>query len=154
MDEAPETPAPGAPTIDPQTLRELTAEILAAYVAHNSVPAAHLAGLIGDVHAALAKLGQSADEKPELLPLVPAVPVKKSVFDDRLISLIDGRSYKSLKRHLGVNGYTPASYRAAYGLPGDYPMVCRDYAARRSTLAKGMGLGTQANKAKPAAAAA
>ena len=61
--------------------------------------------------------------------------------DDHLTSFIDGKRYKSLKRHLGVAGLTPDDYRAKFGLPKDYPMVAPAYSAQRSSLAKSLGLG-------------
>jgi predicted transcriptional regulator len=78
---------------------------------------------------------------PEAAKPVPAVPIKKSVTPDYLISLEDGRRYKSLKRHLSGHGLTPAEYRRKWGLSNDYPMVAPNYAATRSALAKSMGLG-------------
>jgi predicted transcriptional regulator len=79
---------------------------------------------------------------PEPEPLVPAVPIRKSVTPDYIISLEDGRKFKSLKRHLqGTYGMTPDEYRAKWGLPRDYPMVAPNYAKARSDLAKKMGLG-------------
>ena len=77
----------------------------------------------------------------------PAVPVKKSVTPDAIISLIDGKPYKSLKRHLTKQGLTPAEYRQRYGLSKDYPMVAAAYAAKRSELAKASGLGQQRRNA-------
>ena len=77
--------------------------------------------------------------------LKPAVSIKKSITEDYLISLEDGRKFKSLKRHLATEyGMTPADYRAKWGLPKDYPMVAPGYAKARSELAKGMGLGRKA----------
>jgi predicted transcriptional regulator len=81
-------------------------------------------------------------EKP-----TPAVPVKKSITPEALISLIDGKPYKSLKRHLTGKGLTPDQYREQYGLPRDYPMVAPAYAQKRSELARSMGLGQQRRKA-------
>lgn len=121
---------------------ELTAEIVSAYVMHNSVQRNDLAELITAVHASLTGLGAPraapAAERP-----VPAVPVKKSIHHDYLISLEDGRRYKSLKRHLSGRGLTPERYREKWGLPSDYPMVAPSYAKQRSDLAKSMGLGRQ-----------
>lgn len=73
--------------------------------------------------------------------MIPAVPVKKSVTPDHIISLEDGRPYKSLKRHLKGRGMTPADYRAKWGLAADYPMVAPNYAKARSELARSFGLG-------------
>ena len=75
--------------------------------------------------------------------LVPAVPIKKSVTPDYIISLEDGRKFKSMKRYLGLRNMSPAEYREKWGLPRDYPMVAPNYAARRSELAKKLGLGRQ-----------
>jgi predicted transcriptional regulator len=82
------------------------------------------------------------EEKPK-----PAVPIKKSITPDYLISLEDGRRYKSLKRHLGGRGLTPDQYREKWGLASDYPMVAPNYAKQRSDLAKSMGLGRKAAEA-------
>ena len=73
----------------------------------------------------------------------PAVPIKKSITPDFLISLEDGKRYKSLKRHLTGRGLTPEQYREKWGLARDYPMVAPNYAAKRSELARSMGLGQQ-----------
>lgn len=71
----------------------------------------------------------------------PAVPIKKSVTDDYIICLEDGKKFKSMKRHLSKLGMTPDEYRAKWGLPSDYPIVCASYSAKRSQLAKDSGLG-------------
>jgi predicted transcriptional regulator len=117
----------------------LAADIVGAYVTKNNVPASELPNLIAATHAALAKL--SAPPAPEAEKPTPPVPIRKSVTPDHIISLEDGRSYKSLKRHLTSRGMTPAEYRQKWGLPHDYPMVAANYAAQRSELAKSSGLG-------------
>ncbi|MDX8503097.1 MucR family transcriptional regulator [Mesorhizobium sp. VK4C] len=125
------------------TLIELTAEVVSAYVSNNPVPVGDLPALIDRVHGALKSAGGGAAEKPEAL--TPAVPIRKSVTPDYIISLEDGKKFKSLKRHLSVHyGLTPDEYRAKWGLPADYPMVAPNYAAARSSLAKSMGLGRKA----------
>lgn len=132
---------------------ELTASIVSAYVTKNSVPMANLAGLVASVHESLNKLATRAE--PEPVPATPAVPIKKSVTPDYIISLEDGRKFKSLKRHLATHhGMTPEQYRAKWGLPPDYPMVAPNYAATRSELAKTMGLGRKSGprEAPPAKA--
>ncbi|OHV76173.1 MucR family transcriptional regulator [Mesorhizobium sp. ORS 3428] len=119
---------------------ELTAEVVSAYVSNNPVPVGDLPALIDRVHGALKSAGSGAAEKPEAL--TPAVPIRKSVTPDYIISLEDGKKFKSLKRHLSVHyGLTPDEYRAKWGLPADYLMVAPNYAAARSSLAKSMGLG-------------
>ena len=124
---------------------ELTAEIVAAYVAKNSIQASGLPDLIASVHAAVAGLSKPSVAAPERL--VPAVNPKKSVHADYIVCLDDGKKFKSLKRHLSKLDLTPAEYRAKWGLPADYPMVAPNYAATRSALAKSIGLGRK--KAEP-----
>ena len=122
---------------------ELTADIVSAYVTNNSVAAADLPKLIQQVHDALTQAASGPQAEPAP-PLTPAVPIKKSVTPDYLISLEDGRKYKSLKRHLNTRGMTPDEYRAKWGLPKDYPMVAASYSEQRSNLAKTLGLGRKA----------
>ena len=121
---------------------ELAADIVSAFVSNNSVTTADLPGLIGSVHAAIQNLASPPVQQEQARP-TPAVPIRKSVTPDFLISLEDGKRYKSLKRHLTGRGLTPEQYREKWGLPRDYPMVAPNYAARRSELAKSMGLGQQ-----------
>ncbi len=127
---------------------ELAADIVSAFVSNNSVQSADLPNLIVSVHSALQNVGNPAPAQAET-KYQPAVPIKKSVTPDAIISLIDGKRYKSLKRHLSKHGLTPAQYRERYGLPVDYPMVSSAYAARRSELAKAAGLGQQRRKTAP-----
>jgi predicted transcriptional regulator len=119
----------------------LTADVVSAYVSNNPVPVADLPSLIGEVYAAIA--GRSSSETVQVEePKKPAVPIKKSVTPDYIVSLEDGKKFKSLKRHLATHyNMTPDEYRAKWGLPHDYPMVAPNYAASRSALAKTMGLG-------------
>ena len=121
---------------------QLTSEIVAAYVANNSLPAADLPALINSIHRTLGSIGQAPALITEAEAPKPAVPIKKSVTEDYLISLFDGRKFKSLKRHLlAEHGMTPDEYRTMFGLPKDYPMVAPAYAKQRSSLAKSLGLG-------------
>jgi predicted transcriptional regulator len=125
---------------------ELAADIVSAYVAKNSIPAADLPALIGSVHQALTQVGNGKPEEARA-ELTPAVPIKKSLRPDFIICLEDGKKFKSLKRHLRTHyDLTPDQYRARWGLPPDYPMVAPTYAAARSELAKNMGLGQQRRK--------
>ena len=129
---------------------DAAADIITAYVSNNQVPASELPSLIASVRAALANpAGPQAGAAPEPVELVPAVPIKKSITPDYLISLEDGKKYKSLKRHLQSNyGMSPDDYRKKWGLPSDYPMVAPNYAAARSALAKSMGLGRKRAEAE------
>ncbi len=117
----------------------LTAKIVSAHVSNNVVEASSLASLIQLVHKTLAGIGE---EEVPVEKLVPAVPIKKSVFPDYIVCLEDGKKLKMLKRHLATSyNMTPDQYRERWGLSSDYPMVAPDYAARRSLLAKSIGLG-------------
>jgi predicted transcriptional regulator len=134
-----------------EELLDLTASIVSAYVANNNVPAGELTALIASTHAALSKLG-GEPEAPAAAPLVPAVSIRKSVTPEAIICLEDGKSFKSLKRHLGNKyGLTPEQYRTKWGLPADYPMVAPAYSEARSVLAKAAGLGRKAVVAPPPA---
>src|ERR671913_2491555 len=122
----------------------ITADIVSSYVANNAVHRTDLPNVIASVHAALQDLAapkQAEPEKPE-----PRVAIKKSITPDFLISLEDGKQYKTLKRHLGKLGLTAEGYRAKWGLPADYPMVAPSYAAKRSELARSSGLGQMRRK--------
>jgi len=122
-------------------LVELTAEIVSAYVANNTVVATDLPALISNVFDALKKASASGMQ-PAKEELRPAVPIKKSVTAEYIICLEDGKKFKSLKRHLRTHyDLSPEEYREKWGLPHDYPMVAPNYAAARSDLAKRMGLG-------------
>lgn len=123
----------------------MVAEIVSAYVANNPVQAGDLPKLIENVHAALIDVDQQSTN-PEQAGLKPAVPIKKSVTDDHIVCLEDGKKFKSLKRHLRTRyDLSPEEYRQKWGLPRDYPMVAPNYAKQRSQLARKMGLG-QARK--------
>ncbi|MFH6786802.1 MucR family transcriptional regulator [Methylobacterium sp. MA0201] len=119
---------------------ELTSDIVGAYVSNNNIRAADLPDLIASVHASLAGLNKPA-AVPEEDHKVTAAQIRKSITPDHLISFLDGKPYKSLKRHLATRGLTPDEYRRKYGLGYDYPMVAASYAAARSELAKTSGLG-------------
>lgn len=127
-----------------EELVALTASIVSAYVTRNNMPTTDLPRLIASIHAALGGLaGPPAPVAAE--PLVPAVPIRRSVTPDAIICLEDGRAFKSLKRHLSTSyGMTPDQYRAKWNLPADYPMVAPNYAESRSALAKAIGLGRKA----------
>jgi predicted transcriptional regulator len=124
-------------------LLALTVDIVAAFVGKNDVQAADLRGLITDVYRALSDnaAGILRDSK-ESADLRPAVPVKRSVHDEFIFCLEDGKKFKSLKRHLRTHyNLSPEQYRDKWGLSPDYPMVAPNYAAARSKLAKKIGLG-------------
>ena len=129
-------------------LIDLTADIVAAYVANNSVSTDELPNLIADVHVALARTHAGVNE-PEPEPQKPAVNPKRSVFADYIICIEDGKKFKSLKRHLRTHyDLSPEEYREKWGLAPDYPMVAPNYAAARSALAKKMGLGQKRKRGR------
>lgn len=136
-----------------ELLVTLTADIVAAHVSNNSVAVGDVASLIANIHSALSGLTKSpqpVEEKPK-----GAVSVRASIKPDHLVSMIDGKPYKMLRRHLSQNGYTPESYRETFGLPKDYPMVAASYAEQRRDLAKKIGLGRKpGSRAKSSAATA
>jgi predicted transcriptional regulator len=119
----------------------LTVQLLSAYLSNNTVPSGELAGLIAMTRSALAA-SAVVDTAVEEEVYEPAVSVRKSLGSrDFIISMIDGKPYKMLKRHLSLHGLTPAEYRARYNLPSDYPMVAAAYSERRREVAKTLGLG-------------
>ncbi len=123
-------------------LLELTSDIVAAHVSNNPVPLGELPGLIETVFGTLSTLSKPAAE-PEV-ELKPAVPIKKSITNEFIICLEDGKQLKMLKRHLKTHySLSPEEYREKWNLPHDYPMVAPNYARARSELAKKMGLGTR-----------
>jgi len=123
-------------------LISLTADVVSAHVANNSVHTGEVANLIATVHAAFANLAGGPAVEVQADKAQGAVSVRKSLANpDHIISMIDGKPYKVLRRHLSTQGHTPESYREAFGLPRDYPMVAPNYAAHRSEMAKTIGLG-------------
>jgi len=125
-------------------LIDLSTEIVSAYVSHNALSVSDLPRLIADVHAALKGL-KSGTAPAMAEELKPAVSVKKSIANDYIICLEDGKKFKSLKRHLRTHyNLSPEEYREKWGLPADYPMVAPSYSATRSRLAKDNGLGRKA----------
>ena len=126
---------------------ELATELTIAWLSNPNTraQAGEVPGFLRTMHEAVAGLGsgaQTADAPSEATSPVPAVTVRKSLASpEHIISLIDGKPYKTLKRHLAGNGLTPAEYRQRYGLKSDYPMTAPAYAERRRDLAKSIGLG-------------
>ncbi len=125
--------------VSQDTIIELASAIVAAYVGNNSVQATELPELIRSVHTSLFKLTVEEDAETEQKP---AVSARKSITDEYLICLEDGKKFKSLKRHLRAKyNMSPEEYREKWNLPFDYPMVSPAYARQRSDLARKMGLG-------------
>ena len=133
----------------------LTAEIVASYLGNAAhVQASEIPAIIKSVRAALEEgSAPVAEEAAAPAPKMHGSQVKKSITPDALVSFIDNKPYKTLKRHLSRHGHDMKSYREAYGLPNDYPSVAPNYSAARSEMAKRLGLGARGKNAKAAAAA-
>ena len=126
-------------------LMAMVTDIVSAHLSNNTVPVGDIPRLIHEVYGALTGLGQGPAKSAERLE--PAVAVKKSVTADFIVCLEDGKKLKMLKRHLRTAyGLTPEQYREKWQLPPDYPMVAPNYAKKRSTLARQIGLGTGGRK--------
>lgn len=128
------------PDTETPDLTTLTVQLLSAYVGNNSVAPEALPDLIAATRSALS--GVAATPEPPVPEFVAAVSARKSLASrDYIVSMIDGKPYKTLKRHLGTHGVTPAEYRSRYGLPKNYPMVAPAYSEQRRVTAERIGLG-------------
>ena len=144
---------------EPSDLLALTIDVVSSYVGKNNLRPDDVPAFIASTHAAIKALGtpEAPAKQVSDAAFTPAVSARKSLSSgDHIISMIDGKPYKTLKRHLSTNGLTPAEYRTRYGLKPDYPMVAPAYSATRKALAQKIGLGRkpQAEAAAPAAPAA
>lgn len=121
-------------------LLALTTDIVSAHLSNSQVAAEEIPNIIQKVYKTLSSVGSDSigsAERPQ-----PAVPIRKSVTDDYIICLEDGKKLKMLKRHLkSAYNMSPEEYRERWGLAADYPMVAPNYAKQRSNLAKELGLG-------------
>jgi predicted transcriptional regulator len=134
----------------PNEFTTLTVQLLSAFVSNNSVSSDGLAELIKSTRAALAESPASNTPEKPAPTFTPAVSVRKSLASaDFILSLIDGKPYKTLKRHLAQHGMTPEQYRDRYKLSQSYPMVAPAYSDARRAVAEKLGLGK-----RPAAVAA
>jgi predicted transcriptional regulator len=132
--------------IEQGDLATLTVQLLSAYVANNSIQSADLAALILSTREALSGHIKAQETAPP--EYVPAVSVRKSLASrDHILSMIDGKPYKTLKRHLASRGLSPVAYRERYNLPKDYPMVSPGYSEQRRDVALKLGLGSRPDKA-------
>ena len=143
---------------DNQTLRDIVAEVAAAYFANSHVSVAEISTVIAEIAKSLGAVGEgvgpvaAAQEEAPATPKLTPAQVRRSVTPGALISFEDGKPYKTLRRHLAVKGLSPEQYREKWGLPKDYPMVSANYSAARSQMAKDLGLGNR--RRTPAAPAA
>ncbi|MEG3085102.1 MucR family transcriptional regulator [Sphingomonas sp. PB2P12] len=129
---------------------ELAAELTAAWLANPNTRTAadDVPAFLVAMHAAVAKLVDAGDAEPDAAPVLtaePAVSARKSLASpDHIISMLDGKKYKTLRRHLSTNGLTPEQYRERFNLKPDYPMVAATYSEARRAMAKSIGLGRKA----------
>ena len=134
----------------PRDLLELSTEIVSAYLSHNSVSVTDVPRLLAEVHLALKGLSASPPAAKMPARSGPAISIGRSVTPDHLVCLEDGHTFRSLKRHLRVqHGLTPQAYRLKWNLPNSYPMVAPNYSVKRSTIAKGFGLGKKSPVSTP-----
>ena len=134
-----------ADEISETNLLELATELTVAWLSNpnTKVPADELPAVLQKIHGALASVSSQGTQETAAQPEhTAAVSVRRSLASkDHIISMIDGKPYKMLRRHLATHGLTPEQYRERYGLRHDYPMVAENYAAKRRDLAKKIGLG-------------
>jgi predicted transcriptional regulator len=132
-----------------EDLLRLSAEIVAAYVSQNQIPASGIPELVRTVHQSVAGLGSAGEPARPAEKQKPAVPISRSIQNDYIVCLEDGKKLKMLKRYLRSRyDMSPEDYRRKWGLPPDYPMVAPAYAARRSDFAKQIGLGKGVRRRK------
>ena len=142
------------PETDGEDLLRLSVEIVASYLANNSVSAGAIPDLIRSVHGSLQDVGRPEAAVRPAEKQKPAVPIGRSINEDYIVCLEDGKRLKMLKRYLrSRHNLTPDEYRRKWGLPPDYPMVAPAYATRRSEFAKQIGLGRGVRRQKTGAPA-
>lgn len=126
-------------------IARITGRIVSAYVTNNRVDRLRLGEVVDTVSRSLSALAANARGDAPAASGNPAVPIKQSITPDYLICLEDGTRLKMLKRHLRTHhGLTPQQYREKWRLAADYPAVAPNYAKKRSTLAREIGLGRPA----------
>ena len=134
---------------DASDLKTMTADLIASFVSNNPITPTELPRLVRSVYSALGGLDLPPEPEPASHERPSPYQIKKSITPEALISFIDGKPYKSLKRHIQSRGMTVEDYRRTYGLPTSYPMVSEATSAMRSAFAKSIGLGRKAASPKP-----
>ena len=128
----------------------MAVDLTAAWLSnpHTRASVDEAAAFLTTIHKSVSDLGQSASHASDPEPATsyePAISARKSLASpEHIVSMIDGKKYRALKRHLSANGLTPAEYRQRYGLKSDYPMVAPAYSEARRSMAKTIGLGRKA----------
>ena len=141
---------------------ELATELTIAWLGNqnNRASADDVPAFLRTMHATVTELASGsgaasggAEEAAPQQEYTPAVTTRRSLASkDHIISMIDGKPYKTLKRHLSRHGLTPQQYRERYNLKADYPMVSENYSEARRAMAHKIGLGLKGRQAKTAAA--
>ena len=137
---------------------ELATELTIAWLGNPNTRSAadDVPAFLGKMHDTVSKLLGSGQPQPEAAApqeYSPATTARKSLASkDHIISMIDGKPYKTLRRHLSTNGLSPQEYRERYGLKPDYPMVAENYSESRRAMAKQIGLGRKPGQKKGDAA--
>ncbi len=140
--------AAGNSVLPTHDVLRMTSEIVSSFVSNNPVTTESLPDVIRSVYRTVSSLNGTVEARPEE-KLKPAVPVSKSVSEDYIVCLEDGRKLKMLKRYLRSRyDMSPDEYRRRWSLPADYPMVAPSYTERRSEFAKKIGLGKGVRKAR------
>lgn len=136
-------------------LKELVADVAAAYFSNTHVAPADIPHVIQQIASSLTNVSPAetapaaeVQEEPAAPKMTPA-QIRKSITPDALISFEDGKAYRTLKRHLSTRGLSPEEYREKWGLPRDYPMVAASYSEARSAMAKSLGLGRKSGDTAP-----
>lgn len=138
---------------------ELATELTIAWLSNPNTRANadEVPAFLAKMHEAVNGLSSPAAPASEetTSEFTPAVSVRKSLASkDHIISMIDGKPYKTLRRHLSTHGLTAEEYRARYNLKADYPMVAESYSEQRRAMAHKIGLGQKGRAARAAVAAA
>lgn len=114
-------------------------DIVVAYVSNNHVSVSDLPALIDTVRGSLASLDYDGKQPAsDALLRATEAQIRKSITANALISFIDGKPYKTLKRHLRTHGFDQDAYRERYGLPANYPMVATSYSTLRRELSRNL----------------
>ncbi|MEN2785262.1 MucR family transcriptional regulator [Sphingomonas qilianensis] len=142
---------------------ELATELTIAWLSNqnNRVAAEDVPAFLRTMYATVSELSgdpaataAASEEAPSAPDYTPAVSSRKSLASkDFIISMIDGKPYKTLRRHLSTHGMTPEQYRERYNLKSDYPMVAETYSEQRRAMAHRIGLGQKGRAARAAASA-
>jgi predicted transcriptional regulator len=143
---------------------ELATELTIAWLGNqnNRVSADDVPAFLRTMHSTLSELAVGAPAQSDVgedssaeVEHTPAVTARKSLASkDHIVSMIDGKPYKTLRRHLGKHGLTPEQYRQRYNLKADYPMVAENYSTARREMAHKIGLGQKGRQARAASAEA